>query len=58
MESTSVLTTLASIVTQVTTTMGQVATTIAGNELMLLATGLSFVAGSVKIVKHLILGRG
>ena len=54
LEGVSVLTTLGTIFTQLTTWMGTMATTIAGNELMLIPIGIFVTGASIGLIKRLL----
>lgn len=51
---TNMLTTLGSIFTQFTTWMGDIATVISGNQLMLLPFGIFVVGASIGLIKRLL----
>ena len=54
MESSALLTTLGGLFTQITTWMGNIATTITSNELYLLGIGMFVVGGAIGLVKRII----
>ena len=54
MESSALLTTLGGLFNQITTWMGNIATTITSNELYLLGIGMFVVGGAIGLVKRII----